>query len=521
MDEVSRLRSNEHRHCDVATPGPDLKPDWLLIGLAVFALIWIVHRAFAQSITLDEANTYRLWVAPGSPAHWEPHSNNHVLNSSLMRMSIWLFGLSELTVRAPALLGGVLYLFAAYRLCVLLAKERLFRWSLFVCFVYNPFIMDYLVAARGYSLALGFLNLATWLLVRTMLDSDIRIGCRREGLHRMASVSVCVGFSICASFTFAYASGSVLLAMALVTGARYMRERGGPFDVGRVVAAGALPAVAVLLIFAGSSIVNFPRDQLFWGTDSLLLSWKDIKEASFPELNAQLVNPLLSSLLVFCKRYLFRALAIWISVFTLLLFLARGRQTETERRSRLRVPVCLLLVLCLTVLAHWVQFKLANIPLPLERTSIFFVPLATTLLGAALSISPWDRMSRACRRIGIGILLFTGVYFIGGLRDSYFREWRIGADVKSAFPVVLDLCRRAGVREVSSDQNLASSFNFYRELYKVTEIDELRNLDTMPPDKAIYVVLESYSGDFVRTKGLEVAWRGPISDLVVLVRSGK
>jgi hypothetical protein len=77
-----------------------------LILTAGFALIWIVHRAMVQAITLDEANTFRYWVAPDSPTHWVPHANNHVLNSMLMRLFIWLFGLSHLTIRAPALLGG-------------------------------------------------------------------------------------------------------------------------------------------------------------------------------------------------------------------------------------------------------------------------------------------------------------------------------------------------------------------------------------------------------------------------------
>src|SRR4051794_11314491 len=128
---------------------------WPLIMTGCFAVIWIVHRALVQSITLDEADTFHHWVATALPSHWESHSNNHVLNSTLMRLSIWLFGLGHFAVRAPALLGGVIYIFAASRLCLLLAAGRAFTWVLFVCLVYNPFIMDYLVAARGYGLALG------------------------------------------------------------------------------------------------------------------------------------------------------------------------------------------------------------------------------------------------------------------------------------------------------------------------------------------------------------------------------
>ena len=108
-------------------------------------------------------------------------------------------------------------------------------------------------------------------------------------------------------------------------------------------------------------------------------------------------------------------------------------------------------MLVLTLLAHWLQFKLLKIPLPLERTSIFFVPLLTAVTGAVLSVAPSNLMERVVRGLGITILCLTGLFFIGALRDSYFREWRSCADLKAAFPVILDLCRRAGVREVTSD----------------------------------------------------------------------
>jgi hypothetical protein len=298
-------------------------------------------------------------------------------------------------------------------------------------------------------------------------------------------------------------------------------------DLVRLTAAYSFPAVVILVVLAGSALTRFPRDQLFWGSDSLLESWKDIREASFLELNPHLVNPLLASFLDVFKRHLFRALAAFGTGYIILLFIARRQLRESHAKSRLLLAASLALVLALTVLAHWLQFKLMKIPLPLERTSIFVVPLATALVGAVLSVvhfnrvAPFNRMARAVRGFGIAILLISGFYFVGELRDSYFREWREGAEVKAAFPVVLDLCRRAGVREVASDLNLTSSFNFYRAAYKANEIDELPNFDTMPPNKPIYVVLESRYGDFIRTEGLQVAWRGSISDLVVLVRPGK
>jgi len=85
-------------------------PNILLAVTAVFALLWAVARAAVQSITIDEADTYLVWVARPNPSHWEAASNNHVLNSLLMRLTTGLFGVSHLSVRAPALLGAALYI---------------------------------------------------------------------------------------------------------------------------------------------------------------------------------------------------------------------------------------------------------------------------------------------------------------------------------------------------------------------------------------------------------------------------
>jgi len=74
-----------------------------------------------------------------------------------MWLATQIFGTSELTVRLPALLGATLYITASYRLCRLLSRSLVLQLALFVCLVYNPFIFDYLVTARGYALALGLL----------------------------------------------------------------------------------------------------------------------------------------------------------------------------------------------------------------------------------------------------------------------------------------------------------------------------------------------------------------------------
>src|SRR6266700_946885 len=105
----------------------------ILPGTAIFALLWAVARACVQSITIDEADTYLVWVARRDPAHWQPASNNHVLNSLLMRLFTSVFEVSHLSVRAPALLGAAIYIASIYLLCVRLTPSLQLQWPLFVC----------------------------------------------------------------------------------------------------------------------------------------------------------------------------------------------------------------------------------------------------------------------------------------------------------------------------------------------------------------------------------------------------
>ena len=486
-----------------------------LILAAAIALFWIFHRAHVQSFTLDEADTFRYWVAPPSPTHWEPHSNNHVLNSILMRVSISLFGLNELAARAPALVGGIIYVFAAFLLCTLLASGLVLRWALFMCLVYNPFIMDYLVAARGYGLALGFLTLALYLFARILVqdwNSITESAALNHGIAISASIALC----FCANFAFAYACGFLWLAVASLAAMWLWRRKLGTLTWMRMASACALPALAIVLVLAGSALTRFPRDQLWWGTDSLRETWKSIREASLGEINPFLVNPLLAGYFEAFKNHVFQVLAWWAGVYTALLFIDRYQLRASL--SRLVLAVSLTLVLTLTVLAHWLQFRLLKIPLPLDRTSVFVVPLATVLMGAALAAAPSNPLARAARGFGIAILFVAGVIFAGELRNSYFHEWRACADIKAAFPVVVDLCRRAGVSQVASQPTFAGSFNFYRAVHNVKDVEEFAVFDKTPRDQSIYVLLNGWDGDFIRGEGLQVVWHGMTSDLVVAVR---
>jgi hypothetical protein len=134
---------------------------------------------------------------------------------------------------------------------------------------------------------------------------------------------------------------------------------------------------------------------------------------------------------------------------------------------------------------------------------------------AAPAVSAPLRWTRAA---GIVCLSICALFFAGELRDTYFNEWRNCADIKAAFPVVVQQCRRLNVKDVAADPNLSRSFNFYRMLDSETHVNEFANLDTMPSDRSVYALLESGAAEFIQKEQLRIVWRGTTSDLVIAVR---
>lgn len=85
---------------------------WRLAAVALILALFLIniYRAAAQSITHDEALIYEWMLSrPWSQVLGFEHGNHHVVSELLSKLAISLFGLSEISLRLPALLGGLLY----------------------------------------------------------------------------------------------------------------------------------------------------------------------------------------------------------------------------------------------------------------------------------------------------------------------------------------------------------------------------------------------------------------------------
>jgi hypothetical protein len=418
-------------------------------------------------------------VAPSGPYHWGASSNNHVLNSLLMRLFTSVFGVSHLSVRAPALLGAAIYIGAAYLICRKLSPVPHLQWPVFVCLVYNPFIFDYLVAARGYALALGFLMCIFAVAAYMRLDATACAMC-----------SICAALSFAASFSFAFVNTFVMLAILA-----WACAHTGELRVQiQLLGACVLPGLLVSIFLTLPAVLNWSKGQMTYGAHSLGEMFATVADSSLCRLNSQIVNPVLYRPLETLQPWLLPvllALSAWQWV-----------------RRRPAISGALLIILTATIGAHWLLFKLFHVPLPMERTAIWIVPLCVLSIGAAAEK----------RRALTAMLYVMSFYFVLSLRLDYFREWSWDQDVNKIYPLLAWYNHTYGVREVGTNWRFVAALNFYRAQSGRESIEEFRAVAHIPTDRPVYVLYWEQDEQLIQQLHLHVVYRSPNTQAVVAVR---
>ncbi len=490
----------------------------LLPGVALFAMLWVVARAHVQAVTMDEAVTYTNFVALQAPTHWIPHANNHVLNSMLIRLFTSIFGVSHVTVRSGALIGAAVYIFVAYQLSKLIARDFLLRLSLFLCLVYNPFVFDFMVAARGYGLATAFLACAIWVVA--FHKREATGGEPNSLLVACCLSSVLAGLSFVSNFAFAIADAAAMLMLYLWTcraGTALEPDRAQPAKrYAKLAAACALPGLLVATLLAGSTILEWPKDQLVYGAESLRETFSSIAEASLYEPNPYLISPLFYHGVTRLSAFilpLLGALCAWRLIHILF---DRSRRPNVETRWLLGFSAVLAGTIAATLSVHWLAFRLFRVLLPKDRTAIYLVVLITLFAGILAAVPFGSKAGDVSRRSLTAALFILGVFFVLCLRLNYFKEWKWDSDVNRVYSVLAYYNHTCGLKDISTNWRYDASLNFYRATSGRETIYQFPGSRDYPPGKRAYVLYYPEDQGFIFEHGLKVVYRGQ-SDATVVI----
>lgn len=439
-------------------------------GLKAFlALVWMVclYRAITQSIVHDEALTYGFYIgAPWSQIFQFYDANHHFLNTLLMKLSVSLFGVSECSMRLPALGGAALYLAAVYRICEREIGPDAAAFLAAALLALNPMILDFMVAARGYGMALGFLMWALAILV-----AYVR---RPEGVasRELLRAGAALSLSIMANLVFAVpamvltAAAWAMLKTARPTVApapaqppvskKRQRRRRRPVlsDQQRALQTFrrwvVIPAVAGCAVFVLlSPLAQATPGKFYAGAETVAESLRSLYSVSLARggpLQQAALWPVLRD-----------GVAFGLAPLILLGALARG----ILRRNVLLILVSATAIGCgmVPLLLHLAIHLLY----PLDRTGTYFLPLTSLALAGLLEEIGGSGWWKAAGVAAAAISILLLAQFLLEFNTRKFAVWEYDADTHAILAALGKAVpeKHPGSVRIANSWQLEPSLNFY------------------------------------------------------------
>jgi hypothetical protein len=438
------------------------------------------YRAATQSIVHDEALSWQFYLSGPVSAIFQTYTaNNHFLATILFRLSITLFGNSEFAMRLPTVLAGAWFFWTVFRLCGLIFGDGWLFLLACAALTLNPILLDFLVAARGYGLAMAGMFWALYQMLVWLHDREH--GGKADMLHqRLWKAALGCAIAVAANLTLlmpvfllATAFCVLLLLKSEPPPVRASKKdkKAKPETAREPVRSYTsflhfvVPVVLLAIVFLLASPIELARgEDLYTGTAAAMESLRSLVHVSFAYGNGSGVMPRVERIwsdiaLVFLPVVTLAALVI--SVMTIRL--ARSPLALATLFSSFAVVGSAILLAA----AH----LLSGIPYPEDRTGIYFVPLATlAALGFARILFERPGFPRWIGMAVALVLASFAVEFAAQWNVNSFWVWRYDADTKRIFEALEAAPKPAG--QVDGQVRLGVSWvfepalNYYREVRK-------------------------------------------------------
>jgi hypothetical protein len=373
---------------------------------------------------------------------------------------------------------------------------------LFICLVFNPFIFDFLVAARGYGLASGFLLSAICLVAYALAPDN-----SKSPLRACALASLCIALSFLSNFSFAFVDAVTIVML-------YLWASGGKSLPTRMALAAAcfLPGLFLAGALAGPIVLQWNQRELTYGAASLRETFKSLYQASFYELDPS-VQELLFIDVPRIIPAMFGIFVAWRTLLVLIHWRSLRKAQSPWPPIFLTVPI---VATAGALMIHWVLFRIKRIPLPLDRTGIYMVVLGTLFLGILAAVSIPTRAGEISRRCLTVLMVVLGSYFLLCLRMNYFKEWKWDSDTDKLYSALASYNHACGLKEIAVDWRYDAALNYYRDTSGRETFPAFPHPDHLPPGKRAYVLFEPEDEDFLANNGLTVVYRAPSGAAIAL-----
>ncbi|MFH1782843.1 MAG: glycosyltransferase family 39 protein [Candidatus Omnitrophota bacterium] len=446
------------------------KSDHIYNNTAIFSMaavfLYTCIRAYSLSLVHDESLTYLLHV---KASFWEIitygrgiRTNNHLLNTLLIKLFTYLFGISEFVIRTPALIGHGLYLVGIYKILNLFLKRQSLLIGILLLTL-HPFMLDFFSCARGYSLGLGFLIFGIYYTFK-------RIGQDKPSQYSLIAI-VFVFLSVLSHLSFVPIFLSMICILALLESRDQIslikQKQPAASIIKPLFKNFFLPVIILMSLLA--VIYKGPIAKM---KEAGEFAWEGVTYGFWKSTIASLIKVTLYNKDYFSSNLLFEiGLGIIILlIISLFVLFYRSKKKEFNLDNRYLLWITLLLIICSLAVTLPVILFVGDYPT--GRAAIYFIPIF--LIFSLILWKNFKFIQIRSARILINILsclmtLVLLVHFAGCLNFTHYFMWKTDADVKEMMKYLIEINKDKHLKDNSVRMGIHWIYdpciNFYKVRY--------------------------------------------------------
>ena len=448
----------------------------VIVGALLF--IYIAARAYFLSITHDEALTFDIIQGDLVRA---TTSNDHVLNTFLVKRFMSVFGEREWVLRAPNVLAYLLYLCFSIKILQRLGSPFFFIAG-FGLLHFNPFLMDFFSLARGYGLSIAFMTMGLYYAMRIAREGQFRDGYLSLGLWGGVFAAVLSNYTILVFYLAIFAGYYAHVAFKPEGISLSRRLWANKFGI--IANAGFLGSV----LLESFRLKN--KGQLYFGGDGSFLH--------------EVVGSNLDCLLYFKDYGVLNGWVYWLAVATFVVIAAYYAWESYHRKVESDFMVAGFLLFTMSGIAIAIH-HLEGVLYPMERTALFYYPIWVFALVFCFNGLRWKGIQYGVVGLLSACLM---LHFLTTMNLSYSYTWFYDRHTKDAVERLEQLHEPGKGMMLGAHWKFGPAINYYR---RVKRLDWLNPILIPGFDKRncydYYYILESERGDMDSCKGRNILIR--------------
>jgi hypothetical protein len=452
-----------------------------LLALLLAGLVF--YKAAATSFTHDESYTYNNCVTASLSdifTYKVVSSNNHLINTLLMKAFSTVLGRSEFALRLPNLLA-----FIGFLIFLFLLICRMNRWAgmaVFALAVCNPYMLDFFALARGNGMSLCFMTGSIYFFSRPAGKSDTRY----------YALAVLLAFlAVLSHFTLLY------YLLALMTVANLRPFFAGPSPGGRAIFNRTIFlrinltnffTLLVLGLIIWKPITRLASDnQFFYGGETGF-----IKNTIASLIEAFLYGKNYGSSLSFIVQAGVFAVTIAAILAAIHALAAKNRPPDEDNRLFFILLLLLIFMTGFNLAHHY----LGGTKLLIRRTALLYVPVFMLFTGSLLFFNRKGRLIPISAALATILALAFMIHTLAAFSLTTYLDW----DYEKETRHVVDLLQReipANTPERSVAMGITWFFeptiNFYRDTRALKWLKPVTRDGPAINAEYFYIIKEEFS----------------------------